>query len=161
MKGMVATAIYASFCAGFLTGANFTRGWVQTLLAILGGLFFFIAIWCGVVWGFACFQFGDGATEPMARLAEMGGTASSPKSAAGVIAPSSAAVGATALLCLVVLPSSSIYVAGLAIAGGLVALHRASGREQGARFVDGLYAFSTLGLGLAVAGIYLANHHHW
>src|SRR5580658_6998338 len=71
MKGLLAAAIYASLCAGFLTGANFTRGLAQTLLAILGGLFFFIAIWCGAVWSFAYFQAGDRSTDLPARLTDV------------------------------------------------------------------------------------------
>jgi len=159
----VAAAIYASLCAGFLAGANLTRGWVETLLAIFGGLFFLIGIWCGIVWGFGYFLSGASSTASKSRLAEVRRTrtAISPRFPPDVIARSSAALGAIALFCLVVVPSSSIYFAGLAIVGGVVAMLRARRNGQTERFVSGFYAFGALGLGVVVTGIYLANHHHW
>ncbi len=159
----MASAVYASLCAGFLLGANFTRGWIETLLAVLGGLFFLIAIWCAIVWGFAYFLSDARSTAPKSRLAEVRPTrmAISSKFPLDVIAPSSAALGAIALFCLVVVPSSSIYFAGLAIVGGVVAMLRERRGGQTTRFVSGFYAFGALGLGLVVTGIYLANHQNW
>jgi hypothetical protein len=109
------------------------------------------------------FLSGAASVDPNSHLAEprRRQTASSPKFPVDALEPSSAGLGAIALFCLVVLASSSIYFAGLAVAGGVVALWRARRGGQTARFLGGFYAFSALGLGLVVTGIYLANHHHW
>jgi formate-dependent nitrite reductase membrane component NrfD len=63
------------------------------------------------------------------------------------------------MFCLIVLGGVSFFVAAAGIVVGIIALIWARGEEMSGRFVNGMLAFSAIGLGLIVLAIDLSNGH--